>query len=101
MESIGKKSQSKDRNATRWAITIDLVNKSNVKKKIIGNLNAYLDIHCKTLQRSVKRRKSVEIDPINQFWSFSGRLPRFDEKLTNKIKYIVKKILAWSYTSIS
>ena len=58
---------------------------------MIGNLSGYLNIHRKTLQRAMKRRKSIEIDPINQCWIFSGRLPRFDRKLTNEIKYVIEK----------
>lgn len=91
MDSIGKKSRSKDKNAARRAITTALVNRSTAKKRMIGNLSGYLNIHRKTLQRAMKRRKSIEIDPINQCWSFSGRLPRSDRKLTNEIKIIIEK----------
>ena len=91
MDSIRKKSQFKDRNATRQAITIALVNRSTTKKKIIGNISGYLNIHITTLQRAMKRRKSIKIDPLNQCWIFSGRLPRSDRKLTNEIKYIIEK----------
>jgi len=38
----------------------------NYKEKIIGNLSGYPNIHPKTLQRAVKRRKSIKIDPINK-----------------------------------
>ena len=57
---------------------------------MISNLSGYLNIHCKTLQRAMKRRKSIEIDPINQCWSFSGRLPRSNRKLTNEIKIVIE-----------
>jgi len=67
---------------------------------MIDNLSGYINIHPKTLQRAVKRRKSIKIDPINQCWSFSGRLPRSNKKLTNKIKYVIEKY--WhDHTSIS
>jgi len=56
-----------------------------------GNLSGYLNIHPKTLQIVVKRRKNIKIDPINRCWSCSGRLPRFDRKLTNEIKIIIEK----------
>ena len=91
MESIGKKSCSKDRNATWWAITTTLVNRSTIMKKMIGNLSGYLNINPKTLWRAMKRRKSIEIDLINQCLSFIGRFPRFDRKLTNEIKNVIEK----------
>lgn len=60
---------------------------------MIGNLSGYLNIHRKTLQRAMKRRKSIEIDLVNQCWSFSSRLPRSDRKLTNEIKIIIENFL--------
>ena len=39
--------------------------------------------------RATKRRESIEKDPINQCWSFNGRLPRSDMKLTNEIKSLI------------
>jgi len=91
MDTIWKKSRSKDRNATWRVVRTTLVNRSIAKKKIIGSLSGYINIYPKTLQRVVKRRKSVKIDAINKCWSFSGRLPRYDRKLTNKIKYTIEK----------
>jgi len=91
MESIGKKSHSKHKNLIQQAITTALVNRSNVKKIMIGNLHGYLNIDPKTLRRAMKRRKNIEMDLINQCWSFSGRIPRFDRKLTNEIKNVIEK----------
>ena len=91
MDSIGKKSQSKDRNATWQTITTALVNRSTIKKKMIGNVGGYLNIHPRNFWRSVKRRKSIKIDPINQCCGFSGRFRRSNTKWTNEIKCIIEK----------
>lgn len=56
------------------------------------NISGYLNIHCKTLSRAVKRRVKFESDPRNNLWTFSGRLPRSDMKLTGEVKTLIKKI---------
>lgn len=91
IESIGKKSQSKDKNVARLAITTALVNKSTPNKRMLSKISKYIKLNPKTLIRATKRRESIEKDPINHCWSFSGRLPRSDMKLTNKIKYLIEK----------
>lgn len=55
------------------------------------NLSGYLIRHFKILQRAMKRKKSFEIDPINQYWGFSGRISRSNRKLINEIKYVIEK----------
>ena len=72
IQSIGKNSQSKDKNTARRAITTAIVNKATLNKRMVSNISEVLNIHPKTLLRVAKRRESIENDPINQCWSFSG-----------------------------
>ena len=62
---IEKRSHSKDKNATRWAITTTLVNKSTIDKRLISNIGGYINLSHKTLERVVKRRVKFECDPTN------------------------------------
>jgi hypothetical protein len=91
IDSIGNKILSKYKKVTRCAITIALVNKSTSNKRMLCNISKYIKLNPKTLIRDAKRRESIEKDPINHFWIFSGRLPKSDMKLTNEIKYLNKK----------
>ena len=91
IQSIGKNSRSKDKNVARRAITTTIFNKATLNKRMVNNISEVLKIHPKTFLRVAKRRESIENYPINQCWSFSGRLPRFDMKLNVEIKSLIKK----------
>lgn len=58
---------------------------------MMSNISGYLNIHRKTLSRAVKRRVNFEIDPTNKLWTFSGRLPRSNMKLTSGVKNLIEK----------
>ena len=87
---IRKRIRSKDKNATRRAITTALVNKSTSHKRLISNISGYLNVNRMTLERTVKRRVNFECDPTNILWTSSGRLPRCDMKLTSEIKSLIE-----------
>ena len=91
IQSIGKNSRSKDKNTARRAINTAIVNKTTLNKIMVSNISEVLKMHPKTLLRAAKRRESIENDPINQCWSFSGRLPRSDIKLNVEIKSLIEK----------
>ena len=84
IDVIGKKSRSKDKNAARRAITTALVDKTASNKRMLSKISKCINLNPRTLIRAAKRRESIEKDPINQCWSFSGRLPRSDMKLINE-----------------
>ena len=88
---IRKRSHSKDKNAARREIEIALVNKSTTNKRLISNICGYLNVNCKTLERAIKRRVDFEGNLTNSLWTSSGRLPRFDMKLTSEVKIFVEK----------
>ena len=44
----------------------------------------------KTLERVVKRRVNFECDPTDILWTFSGRFPRCDMKLSSEVKSLVE-----------
>ena len=48
---------------------------------MLSKISKCIKVNPKTLIRVAKRRESIEKDPINQCWIFSGRLPRSDMKL--------------------
>ena len=87
---IRKRSHSKDKNATWREITTALVNKSIIDKRLISNISGYLNVNHKTLERVVKRRVNFECGIVNSLWTCSGRLPRFDMKLTNEVESFVE-----------
>lgn len=58
---------------------------------MMTNISRYLNIHRKNLSRAVKRRVNFESDLANNLWTFSGRLPRFDMKLTGEVKNLIEK----------
>ena len=59
---------------------------NNLKKIKVSEL---FDVSHKTMQRTLKRRQSIESDPINQYWNYTGRIPRYNIKLTSEIKAII------------
>lgn len=73
------------------AITITLVSKkSSSSKKLIGKVSGFININRKTLQRAAKRRYNIEIDLVNQCWSFIGRLPHSNMKLNNENNSLIE-----------
>lgn len=91
IDSIGKTSRSKDKNAARRVITTAIVDKMIVSKRMLSDISGYLNLHHRTLSRAAKRRDTIEIDPLNHCWSFSGRLQRSDMKLNDETKQLIAK----------
>ena len=88
--TIGKKSHSKDRNATRRVFSQSFVNKSTRALCLLKPTSKLVGLDIKAVRRYCSRREQLDFGETD-VWSFVGRLRCFDMKLIDVVKGLVQE----------
>ena len=86
--TIGKKSRSKDHNASRFVLSQSIAKKSTRAFLFLKPTSKLVGLDIKALRRYCSRREQLDSGETN-VWFFIGRLPHSDMKLIDVVKGLV------------